>query len=513
MEQAIDELEQQSMQTRAEVGQIREHMGEMREQNAPAEAQVVEEPEAVEAIRLVPQTTQATVSLPHYSPPITLSPPGMVVSTNPSNPNRGEAANPSNLQNPRPSRFRRTFTPIPMTYTTLFHQLLQKRMITTALPKPLEPPYPWSYDPNAKCEYHEGARATPRKIEVGQCVSTNPLPPHRGTSVNALDHEPTRQGTRGQVVFQVVVAEQTETPFQKPLTIYYDSTQLTYHDNHAVPWRYEPTMPKASKEEEPTREFTNIAKEGGITKSGRIYMPENLQGQETHTPSKETHAPTRKASAASAPARAPEKEAEEFLKIIRHGEYQFLNQMNKTPTRISLLSLLLNSETHRNLLLKVLQEAHVAHDITTERFGSLVNNITSRGHLTFFDDEIPVEGKSHNQPLHISIRCGGYMIARILIDNGSSLNVLPKATLDKLTPIDAQLRASSVVVQAFDGSKREVMGEISLPILISSALFNINFQDMDIRPTYSCLLGRPWIHAAGAVPSSLHQQVKFISNH
>lgn len=33
---------------------------------------------------------------------------------------------------------------------------------------------------------------------------------------------------------------------------------------------------------------------------------------------------------------------------------------------------------------------------------------------------------------------------------------------------------------------------------------------MDITPTYNCLLGRPWIHSAGAVPSSLHQKVKFI---
>ncbi|RDX85842.1 hypothetical protein CR513_32903, partial [Mucuna pruriens] len=36
---------------------------------------------------------------------------------------------------------------------------------------------------------------------------------------------------------------------------------------------------------------------------------------------------------------------------------------------------------------------------------------------------------------------------------------------------------------------------------------------MDINPVYSCLLGRPWIHKAGAVPSSLHQRVKFISEH
>ncbi|XP_017613783.1 uncharacterized protein LOC108458902 [Gossypium arboreum] len=33
---------------------------------------------------------------------------------------------------------------------------------------------------------------------------------------------------------------------------------------------------------------------------------------------------------------------------------------------------------------------------------------------------------------------------------------------------------------------------------------------MDITPSYNCLLGRPWIYSAGAVPSSLHQKVKFI---
>ncbi|RDX63863.1 hypothetical protein CR513_57650, partial [Mucuna pruriens] len=33
---------------------------------------------------------------------------------------------------------------------------------------------------------------------------------------------------------------------------------------------------------------------------------------------------------------------------------------------------------------------------------------------------------------------------------------------------------------------------------------------MVIRPAYSCMLGRPWIHAASLVPSSLHQKLKFI---
>ena len=49
-----------------------------------------------------------------------------------------------------------------------------------------------------------------------------------------------------------------------------------------------------------------------------------------------------------------EEEAQEFLKFIKHSEYNVVEQLNKQPVRISILSLLLNSEPHRNVLLKVL---------------------------------------------------------------------------------------------------------------------------------------------------------------
>jgi len=33
---------------------------------------------------------------------------------------------------------------------------------------------------------------------------------------------------------------------------------------------------------------------------------------------------------------------------------------------------------------------------------------------------------------------------------------------------------------------------------------------MDIKPAYIYLLGRPWIHSVGVVPSTLHQKLKFV---
>ncbi|RDY10065.1 hypothetical protein CR513_05470, partial [Mucuna pruriens] len=191
-----------------------------------------------------------------------------------------------------------------------------------------------------------------------------------------------------------------------------------------------------------------------------------------------------------------EREASEFLKLIRHSEYEMVDQLNKTPARISLLSLLVNSEGHRQLLLKVLNEAHVTKDISVEKFGGIVGSLTTANHISFSGDELPEGGRNHNLPLHIVVRCGDYIMARVLIDNASFLNVMPKTTLDKLFSTGAQLRTSPIIVRAFDSSKPEVMGEITLPIRIGPTTFNVDFQ----------------IHKAGAIPSSLHQKVKFITD-
>lgn len=200
--------------------------------------------------------------------------------------------------------------------------------------------------------------------------------------------------------------------------------------------------------------------------------------------------------------------ADEFLKPIKRSDYRVRDQLHQTPSKISILSLLINSEAHRTTLIKVLEQTHVGQDITLNQFDGIVNNITSCRNLSFSDEDLTKEGHDHNKALHVSVKCGVDNMARVLVDTGSSLNVMPKLTLNKLS-FEGTLKPSALVVKAFDGSKRSVVGEVELPIKIGPQIFQILFQVMDINPTYICLLGRPWIHAAGAVASTLHQKLKF----
>ncbi|RDX73373.1 hypothetical protein CR513_47033, partial [Mucuna pruriens] len=117
----------------------------------------------------------------------------------------------------------------------------------------------------------------------------------------------------------------------------------------------------------------------------------------------------------------------------RKGSGEF--KRNHEGRRSYIILKLIYHKGHHNLLPKIMNEAYVAQDITIEKFGGIVKNITTSNHLAFFEEEILVEGRGHNQPLHIAVKCKIYMIARVLIDNVSSLNVMPKITLDKLYSI------------------------------------------------------------------------------
>jgi len=89
---------------------------------------------------------------------------------------------------------------------------------------------------------------------------------------------------------------------------------------------------------------------------------------------------------------------------------------------------------------------------------------------------------------------------------------MPKVTLNRIPGGGVHMRPSATIVRAFDGSRREVIGEIELPMQIGPCTFQITFQVMDILSAYSCLLGRHWIHSVGVVPSTLYQKLKFVIN-
>ncbi|RVW29023.1 hypothetical protein CK203_088881 [Vitis vinifera] len=164
---------------------------------------------------------------------------------------------------------------------------------------------------------------------------------------------------------------------------------------------------------------------------------------------------------------APDVEEEE----VRAEDDEILRQLQSTQARISIWSLLASSSTHRDALIRALSQIRVETTTTPE---GLIHMMTV-GRATcivFSDDDLPPEGSDHTRPLYISVGCSGHRVSSILLDNGSALNMNPLATAIALGYSPSDFGPSTETVRANDS--------------------------------------RPWIHRAGAIPSSLHQKVKFI---
>ncbi|XP_016676582.1 uncharacterized protein [Gossypium hirsutum] len=276
-----------------------------------------------------------------------------------------------------------------------------------------------------------------------------------------------------------------------PRVIIHKPVSFPYKDNKRVPWNYNcnVTMPKNEDIASASKEVQN---EGSYTHSGKRYDAEAIRVK----PAKEKVFDKGKGTKILVNEPVKEEEAREFLKFLKHSEHSIVEQLRKQPARISVLALLLSSEVHRQALMMVLNETYVTNDISVNKLDRLVSNISDDNFIYFKDDEIPLGGMGSAKALHITTRCKGYTLPSVLIDNGSALNVMPLSTL----------------MRAFDGTERKVMERIDIPLMIGPNTCEVDFLVMDIKPSYNYLLGRPWIHSAGAVPSSLHQKLKLVAD-
>ena len=194
---------------------------------------------------------------------------------------------------------------------------------------------------------------------------------------------------------------------------------------------------------------------------------------------------------------------------IRREDDEILHQLCTTQARISIWSLLASSSIHRDTLIRALSQIRV--DTATTPGGLIHFLIADRATcIVFSDNDLPPKGSDHVHPLFIDVACSGRKVPFVLLDNGSTLNVCPLVTSIALRFSPSDFGPSIQTVRAYNGTQRTVMGTLTTHVMIGPVKYSILFQVLRIQSSFNLLLGRPWIHKAGAIPSSLHQKVKFI---
>ena len=100
---------------------------------------------------------------------------------------------------------------------------------------------------------------------------------------------------------------------------------------------------------------------------------------------------------------------------------------------------------------------------------------------------------------------------RVMVDGGSVAKIMYPDLYKglKLTPKDLLSYGSPLM--SFDGKLVIPKGMIRLPIQTGPEIVEVNFIVVNTYSPYTAIIGRPWLHTLGAVASSLHQKVKFLS--
>ncbi|XP_052312616.1 uncharacterized protein LOC112328848 [Populus trichocarpa] len=101
----------------------------------------------------------------------------------------------------------------------------------------------------------------------------------------------------------------------------------------------------------------------------------------------------------------------------------------------------------------------------------LVGRIHATNYLYFTADELDAEGTGHNKPLYITVRCKDCLIGKVLIDNGSALNVLPKHMLEEMPIDESHIRPSTMMARAYDGSPRPIIGTLEVELYVGPQMF------------------------------------------
>jgi len=115
--------------------------------------------------------------------------------------------------------------------------------------------------------------------------------------------------------------------------------------------------------------------------------------------------------------------------------------------------------------------------------------------------------------LVVEAMIGNHMVCRILVDNGSSVDILYADCLDKMGIPRSRLQNSAQPLYGFTGDSVIPEGAIELPMTIGdrphTATVMSKFLVVKGGDQYNAVIGRPTLRALRAVTSIYHQTMKF----
>ncbi|XP_042954683.1 uncharacterized protein LOC122291102 [Carya illinoinensis] len=134
--------------------------------------------------------------------------------------------------------------------------------------------------------------------------------------------------------------------------------------------------------------------------------------------------------------------------------------------------------------------------------------------ISFGDEDCNGVQYPHEVTLVVTLRVANYTTLRILVDNGSSTDVLNWDAFTKLGFDPSQLRPSPTLLKGLSRDAIPHVGTITLPMFIGKGPYTtttmIDSMVIKAPSSYNAILGHPTLNHLKAITSTYHQKIKFL---
>ena len=133
--------------------------------------------------------------------------------------------------------------------------------------------------------------------------------------------------------------------------------------------------------------------------------------------------------------------------------------------------------------------------------------------ITFSDSDLEGCQHPHDEPLVVRAVVANKTVHRVLVDNGSSADIIFASAFDKMGIGRERLEPVNTHLRGFSGEKVLPLGSIQLVLTLGEppcqATTTTRFLVVDTPSAYNMLLDIPSLNAIKAIPSAYHMMIKF----
>ncbi|XP_058215688.1 uncharacterized protein LOC131326819 [Rhododendron vialii] len=186
---------------------------------------------------------------------------------------------------------------------------------------------------------------------------------------------------------------------------------------------------------------------------------------------------------------------------------------NLIPRPVGVINVIHGSTTKeaaKQLRQELVKAENISQVFSIDRAPKRVKTLERPWSMSFTEQDLQRIQTPHCDALVVTLQILTHSVKRVLIDQGSSAEVMYLSLFNELKIPQSCLLPAEVPLIGFSGTPVWHLGRITLPVVTDSVASNQEFVVVDAPSPYNAILGRNWLHSIKAVASTYHQVVRYI---